>query len=265
MRTCILFTAMLFAHMPYAQDSMTTMPHPAPLVVEVWSDVVCPFCYIGKRELERALERFPHRDRVRVEWKSFELDPTAPARSAEDTYAMLARKYGMSREAARQRTADVVARAATLGLHYDFDRVVLTNSFHAQRLIQLAKAHGLGDAAEELLFKAYFTEGADIGDAATLVRLAGAIGLDAAEAAAMLDSGAYGEAVRADEREAQQLGIRGVPFFVIDRKVAVSGAQSAEHFLAALQQAWGGRPTAMSSTGQMCAPEDADCIPSRTE
>lgn len=265
MRISVHFSAMLVAHSLFAQDSMTNMQHPAPLVIEIWSDVVCPFCYIGKREFEAALERFPQRDRVRVEWKSFELDPSAPARSAEDTYTMLAQKYGMSRDAARSRVADVAARAASLGLHYDFDRAVPANSFHAHRLIQLAKAHGLGDAAEERLFKAYFTEGAHIGDAATLVRLAGEIGLDAAEASAMLESGDYGVAVRADEREAEQLGIRGVPFFVIDRKLAVSGAQSADHFLAALQQAWAGRPATAPSSGAACAPGNADCLPGRTD
>lgn len=128
------------------------------LTIEIWSDVVCPFCYIGKRELENALAKFAHRDSVRVLWKSFELDPNAPARSTENTYAMLSRKYGMTHEQAVERTRGVRERAAGLGLHYDFDKTVVGSSFDAHRLLQFAKTKGMGDAMKERLFKAYFTE-----------------------------------------------------------------------------------------------------------
>jgi len=212
-----------------------------PLTVEIWSDVVCPFCYIGKREFESALARFPHRDSVNVVWKSFELDPDAPPRSTQDTYGMLSEKYGMTREQAMERTRGVRERAASLGLHYDFDKTVVGSSFDAHRLIQLAKSKGLGDAAEERLFKAYFTEGKHLADPATLLAIGSAIGLAGKEVEAMLKSDALTDEVRSDEREARELGITGVPFFAFDRRLAVSGAQSADVFLGALEQAWSAR------------------------
>ena len=224
--------------------SSLTSSNAAPLTIEIWSDVLCPFCDIGKREFEQALSRFEHRDQVRIEWKSFELDPNAPVRSEEDTYTMLARKYGMTRADAQARSAGVADRARTLGLQFNMDKAVIANSFDAHRLIQLAKAQGLGDAAEERLFNAYFTDGVCISDHAELVKLGVEIGLDASAVSAMLTSDSYSEAVRTDEYEAQQFGIRGVPFFAIDRKFAVSGAQSADHLLGALQHAWRERSTA---------------------
>jgi hypothetical protein len=244
---------------PHERASMkNTTTDRAPLTVAIWSDVLCPFCYIGKREFENALSRFPHRDDVLVEWKSFELDPNAPVRSDEDTYTMLARKYGMSRDDAKARVAGVRVRARSLGLTYDFDKAVIANSFNAHRLIQLAKTKGLGDAAEERLFKAYFSEGLHIGDSATLVRLGAEIGLDPDEVSAMLAGDAFTEAVRIDEYEAQQFGIRGVPFFAIDRKYGVSGAQSADHILGALEQAWKGRPVMAPADGAVGEPGKAD-------
>ncbi len=223
---------------------MTTTPTGGPgqpLTVEVWSDVVCPFCYIGKRELEAALSRFAHKDSVVVVWRSFELDPNAPANSGESTYSMLSRKYGMTLEQARVRSAGVKERAETLGLHYDFDKTVVGNSFDAHRLLQFAKTKGKGDAMKERLLKAYFTEGRHISDHATLRDLATEVGLQEAEVSAVLASTAYANEVRSDEQEARQLRITGVPFFVLDRRLGVSGAQSSDHFLQALEQAWGER------------------------
>lgn len=211
------------------------------LTVEIWSDVVCPFCYIGKREFENALARFEHRDQVEVEWKSFELDPNAPERSPHDMYGMLVAKYGGTRESAQARVQGVVQRAKTVGLDYQMDKAIIGSSFHAHRLIQFAKTKGKGAEAEERLFKAYFVDGLHLADKPTLVRLAGEIGLDKKEVEAMLASTDFTDEVRADEREAQQLGIRGVPFFVLGRKYGVSGAQARDHFLEALQQAWAER------------------------
>ncbi|MBX2972069.1 MAG: DsbA family oxidoreductase [Flavobacteriales bacterium] len=208
------------------------------MTIEIWSDVVCPFCYIGKREFESALQRFEHRDKVKVVWKSFELDPNAPERSEYDMYGMLVSKYGGTREDAKARVQGVVQRAKTVGLDYQMDKAIIGSSFHAHRLIQFAKAKGKGAEAEERLFRAYFIEGKHIADKTVLAQLAGEIGLDKAEAEQMLASTAYTDAVRADEREAQQVGVRGVPFFVIDRKYGVSGAQQSAHFLGALEQAW---------------------------
>ncbi len=232
------------------------------LTVEIWSDVVCPFCFIGKREFEAALARFPHRDSVEVVWKSFELDPNSPVRSAEDTYTMLANKYGMSREDARNRVSGVAQRGQTVGIAFNFDAVTNANSFDAHRLIQFAKSKGKGDAIEEALFGAHFTQGAVVSDRPTLVRLGVSVGLDAAELERMLaDQNAFADAVRTDEREAQQFGIRGVPFFALDRKYAVSGAQSAQHFSSALEQAWKERPVPEGVSGAVCDPEKADCLP----
>lgn len=211
------------------------------LTVEIWSDVVCPFCYIGKREFERALSHFPERDKVNVIWRSFELDPQAPARSEHDMYGMLATKYGGTRDDAKARVAGVVERANTVGLTYNMDIAVMGSSFDAHRLLQFAKTKGLGDAMKERLFKAYFTEGAHLADVPTLIRLGSEAGLDGGEVAQMLSTTAFTAEVRADEQEARGIGVRGVPFFVFDRRFAVSGAQDHSTFLGALQQAWGTR------------------------
>ena len=208
------------------------------MTIEIWSDVVCPFCYIGKREFENALAHFPHKEEVVVEWKSFELDSNAPKRSEQDMYGMLVSKYGGTRDDARDRVQGVVDRAMTVGLDYQMDKVIIGSSFDAHRLIQLAKSMGLAPEAEERLFKAYFMEGAHLANHAMLVRMAEEIGMDVKEVEMMLASTRYTEEVRSDEREAQQLGVRGVPFFVIDRKRGVSGAQASDHFLGALEQAW---------------------------
>lgn len=212
-----------------------------PLTVEIWSDVVCPFCYIGKREFESALARFPHRDSVNVVWKSFELDPDAPAKRDVDTYGMLMEKYGMTREQAIGRTSGVRERAASLGLHYDFDKAIVGSSFQAHRLLQLAKRKGLGDAAKERLFKAYFTEGRHIADRTTLMELGSDIGLPAAEVEELFRSDTYTQEVRGDEQQAAELGVTGVPFFALDRRLAVSGAQTEAVFLGALEEAWAAR------------------------
>ena len=211
------------------------------MTIEIWSDVVCPFCYIGKREFENALQQFDHKADVKVVWKSFELDPNAPARSEHDMYGMLVSKYGGTRDDAKARVQGVVDRAKTVGLDYQMDKAVIGSSFDAHRLIQLAKTKGKGAEAEERLFKAYFTEGVHLADHASLVRLGQEIGLDKDEVSTMLASTRFTDEVRTDEREAQQLGIRGVPYFVIDRRYGVSGAQQRAHFLGALQQAWAER------------------------
>lgn len=203
--------------------------------IDIWSDVACPFCYIGKRHLEAALEQFPHKDNVEVTWHNFELDPNAPKDNKEDQYALLARKYGMSREQAIENTERVAASGAAAGLAFDFDKVIPTNTFDAHRLIQFAAQHGKQDEMEERLFSAYFMEGKHISDKATLLAIAADLGLDAT---AVFSSDVYTNEVRKDEAEAQSLGIRGVPFFVFDRKYAVSGAQPVTAFTQTLQKVW---------------------------
>ena len=212
--------------------------------VEIWSDVVCPWCYIGKRRFEAALARFTHRDEVTVEWKSFELDPGAassPADEAPDPsgYARrLAGKYGTTEAEAEKMLASMTGAAAVEGLDFRFDRAVPANTFEAHQLVHLAAQHGRQDVMKERLLRAYFTEGAAVGDREVLVRLAAEVGLDAEEVRTALSSQRFAPAVRDEQAEATALGIRGVPFFVVDRRYGVSGAQPADQLLEVLDRAW---------------------------
>jgi predicted DsbA family dithiol-disulfide isomerase len=205
----------------------------APLTVEIWSDVVCPWCYVGKRRFEKALAGFEHRDEVEVIWRSFELDPNAPPERESRSAEHLARKYGMSVEQAERSNAQMTELAASEGLEYHLDRTRGGNSFDAHRLIHLAADHDRQGEMQERLFRAYFTEGEAIGDAETLVRIAIEMGIDPTG----LKGGAYGDAVRADEELARRIGIQGVPFFVLNRRYGVSGAQPSELLLKALEKA----------------------------
>ncbi|MBE9667740.1 DsbA family oxidoreductase [Mucilaginibacter boryungensis] len=206
--------------------------------VEIWSDVMCPFCYIGKRRFEEALAQFPNADKVEITWKSFQLNPDQVTDPTISIHQYLADIKGWQLDYAKQLNQQVSDMAQSVGLHYDFDRAVVANSFDAHRLVQLAKKHNLGDAAEEALFKAYFTEGKNIADNNTLIALGTSIGLDADELKQVLNTDAYADAVKHDIEEAQQLGIRGVPFFVMNDKYAVSGAQPTEVFLQTLEKAF---------------------------
>jgi predicted DsbA family dithiol-disulfide isomerase len=210
----------------------------AQLTVDIWSDVVCPWCYIGKRRFEAALAQFEHRDDVTVLWHSFELDPDAPPIAEGRSAERLAAKYGMTVEEAARRQAEITTLAAQDGLTYDLAESRGGNTFDAHRLIHLAAEHGLGNAAMERLMQAYFSEREAIGDPDTLQRLAVEAGLPAEEVREVLEGERYADAVRADERAATQIGVRGVPFFVLGRKYGVSGAQPSEVLLQALQQAW---------------------------
>lgn len=232
--------------------------------VEIWSDIMCPFCYIGKRKFEAALEQFPGKENITVEWKSFQLNPELKSQPGKDVYDYLAEIKGQSREWSVAMHEQVTGTAKQAGLTYNFDKAVIANSFDAHRLIQLAKQHQLGDAAEERLFHAYFTEGKDVSDHNTLLELGTEIGLDKDAITATLQSSDLADAVNKDVQEAQQLGVRGVPFFVLDRKFAVSGAQPTDAFTQALEQAYGEwkktQPVAELETlsGQVCTP-DGDC------
>jgi len=206
--------------------------------VEIWSDVVCPFCYIGKRHFEQALAQFPQAGEVEVVWHSFELDPHSQPQPGVSLTETLAHKYGQSVEWAEQMQQRVAAQAAQAGLNFQLDKAAPANTFNAHRLIHLAARYGKQDAAKERLLKAYFEEGERVDDPDTLIRLAAEIGLDAAEVRTLLQSDELATEVRHDEQEAQALGIRGVPFFVIDRKYGISGAQPSSVFLEALQQTY---------------------------
>ncbi len=206
--------------------------------VDIWSDVVCPFCYIGKRQFETALEQFEHKDEVEIVWHSFELDPNMPKPSVGNLYDMLAQKYNITRERAEFMSKGVVEMAELVGLHYDMDAAKPANSFDAHRIIKLANKHGLADAAEERFFAAYFTQGKDIADAETLKQLGIEIGLNAQEIDAVLASDEYTNEVHADQDLAKQMNITGVPFFVMNNKYGISGAQGGQTFLKSLQAIW---------------------------
>lgn len=206
--------------------------------VSIWSDVRCPFCYIGKRKFEKALEAFSDKDKVEVIWRSFELDPDLETRTDVNVVDYIAAIKGMSKEQAEEMHDHVSRVAGEVALEFHFDRAVLANSFNAHRLIQLAKSYGLGNEMEEQLFQAHFTDGKNIDDHEVLVQAGVAVGIDEKEVKDMLSSGAFAEAVRRDEEEAHAIGVRGVPFFVFNDRYAVSGAQSPDVFLQALHQSW---------------------------
>ncbi len=232
----------------------------AKLDIHVWSDIACPWCYVGKRRLEAALAQFPHRAATSVVWRAFELDPGAPAAAAAagPGYAeRIARKYQTRVADAEAMIQRMVGVAAGDGLELRFDRIRPGNTFDAHRLVHLAHERGVQDAVKERLLRAYLTEGESMSDPETLVRLTTSAGLDAEEARAVLAGDAGAAEVRADEEEAAALGIRGVPFFVIGR-YAVSGAQPVEVLLRALQQAWTevpGTSAAAFAEGAACGPE----------
>ncbi len=229
------------------------------LRIDVWSDIACPWCYVGKRRLEAALAGFPHRDAVQIVWRAFELDPSAPPeRDRSGSYAeRLSKKYGSSVREAEKMIDRMTEVAAEDGLDFRFDKVRSGNTFDAHRVIHLAGERGKQDAVKERLLRAYLTEGELMGDPEVLVRLAGEAGLDPEEVRAMLASDANIKHVREDEDEARKLGISGVPFFVMGGKYAVSGAQPAEVLLRALNRAWddlGARPVVYAE-GAACGPD----------
>jgi predicted DsbA family dithiol-disulfide isomerase len=209
--------------------------------VEIWSDVVCPWCYVGKRRFESALARFDHRDDVEVVWRSFELDPEAPARREGTAAEHLASKYGMSPEQVLASQERLTGLAAAEGLEYHLDATAGGNTFDAHRLIHLGAAHGLQDDVKERLMFAYFTEGAAIGEPDVLQRLGVEVGLPGDEVAELLAGDRFAAEVRADEHRARLFGVSGVPFFGIDERYGVSGAQSSDLILSALDQAWAER------------------------
>jgi predicted DsbA family dithiol-disulfide isomerase len=206
--------------------------------VEIWTDVVCPWCYLGKRHLERALDRFPHRGEVEVVYRSFELDPSAPPGPGTPTVEVLASKYGMSAEQARDAQRQMEQRAAQDGLTFRMEGLRSGNTRDAHRLLQLAKARGRQAELAERLHRAYFTEQASIFDHASLASLAAGAGLDRDEVLAVLAGDDYGQAVDDDEELARAFGVTGVPFFVLDRRYAIAGAQPAETIAQALERAW---------------------------
>ncbi|MRG86109.1 DsbA family oxidoreductase [Salinibacillus xinjiangensis] len=207
--------------------------------IEVWSDFVCPFCYIGKTRLEQALDRFPHQNDVELEFKSFELDPNAQEYNGKSIHEALASKYGMSVEEAKRANEGVGKQAADVGLTFNFDNMKPTNTFDAHRLAKFAKEQGKEKEATNKLLYAYFTESKNLSDEDTLADIAEDTGLNRETALEVIrDKNAYANDVRIDENLAQQYGVQGVPFFIINQKYAISGAQPLETFMNALEKVW---------------------------
>jgi predicted DsbA family dithiol-disulfide isomerase len=206
--------------------------------VDIWSDIRCPFCYIGKRKFEMALERFPQKDKVTVTWHSFELDPGVKTQPEVNVLDYLAKIKGITREEAAHLHDHVTEVAHDVGLTFRFDRSVLANSFNGHRLIQLAKVRGVANETEEALFRAHFTDGKNIDDPEILVAIGAEAGIPRTEIEGLFSSDNYAKEVRDDQAQARAIGIRGVPFFIFNNKYAVSGAQSPDFFLQTLSKAW---------------------------
>ncbi len=226
--------------------------------IEIWSDVACPWCFIGKRRFEAALAEFPHRESVEVQWRSYQLDPGLPEHYDGTELEYLSTRKGMAPQQVSQMFEHVAEQARGEGLEYRFDNVVVANSFTAHRLIHLAAAHGKQDPAKERLLSDHFEHGKDIGSQAYLTALGSDLEIPDAEVEALFTTDKYADDVRNDFEEGRALGINGVPFFVIDRKFGLSGAQPTETFTAALNQAWqDANPLVLvnSGDGEACGPD----------
>ena len=224
--------------------------------VEIWSDIACPWCYVGKRRFESALARFEHRDDVRVIWRSFELDPSAPRERKGDRAARLAEKYGMTLEQAQAAERQLTDVAAAEGLDFRFDIARSGSTFDGHRIIHLAAEYDLQDAMKERLLRAYFTGGELVADHDALVRLATGVGLPEHEARATVSSDRFADAVRDDEVTAQRLGITAVPTFVVDRALGASGAHPPDQLLDLLRRGWESRaPVNVVTGGESSGPD----------
>ncbi len=208
------------------------------LKIQIWSDIMCPFCYIGKRKIEEAIKQFEHKESIVIEWKSFQLDPSFVATPHESIAEHLAEKYGRDIDWANSSLQNMTENAKQSGLDFHFEKSILANSLNAHRLMHLAKKYNRSNELKELLFKAYLTEGKDVNNWNTLEEIGVAVGLPIDEIVALITTDDYTKQVNEDQQEAQKLGVSGVPFFVIDNKYSVSGAQATEVFLQTIEKAW---------------------------
>lgn len=206
--------------------------------IEIWSDIACPFCYIGKRKIEKAISKFEHGDQVEIEWKSFQLNPDQVTQPDQNPLELLAQMKGWSLEQTKEMMGSVTQMAADEGLEYHLDKTVVANTKKAHRLLHLAKSVGKGDELKERLLKAHFTDALNVDDDAVLLKLGEDVGLDAAAIQEVLTSDKFDNEVDQDIYESRQVGVRGVPFFVLDRKYGISGAQPDAVFDDTLQKAW---------------------------
>ncbi len=224
--------------------------------IEIWSDFACPFCYIGKKRFEQALNEFKHKDSIEVIYKAYQLNPNAPKVMEGTAYESFAKGHGTTPEQAKQKFEMFTQNAKTVGIEYRYDIIQLTNTFDAHRLAKWANQFGKEDLLTNRLMKAYFTDGLNIADHQTLENLAKEIGLNEVEAHTVLASNQYKDQVLAEQQESKQLGVQGVPFFVLNRKYGISGAQQKEYFTQALNQIWQEEKPLDTLNG---ANEDAAC------
>ncbi len=206
--------------------------------VEIWSDIVCPFCYIGKRKFENALKTLPFKDKIEIHWKSYQLNPSLQVEKGVDAYDVLARKKGQPREWAIEMYTNIQEAGKQVGLDFRFDHAIPANTFEAHRFAQLAKSIGKGNEAEEMLFKAYFTDGKDLSDAEILRNIGKELGIEEESLETLFSTDIFSGEVQKDLYEAEQIRIQGVPFFVFDRKYAISGAQDEIAFSQTLEKSF---------------------------
>ena len=228
--------------------------------VEIWSDIVCPFCYIGKRKFEQALQQFDGKENVIIEWRSFQLDPAMEYVAGQSVHEYLGRRKGGTTADGKQMNDNMAAIAKEVGLEYDFENAIINNTLDAHRLLHLSKKAGLQNEMKERLFAAYYTQGKNIGDLETLIELGTEVGLDATEIRTTLESNLYANEVEQDQMVAQQIGATGVPFFVFDNKYAVSGAQPTEVFKQVLDKIKEEqKPTILGKDGEGCCTAEGGC------
>lgn len=234
------------------------------MTVEIWSDIMCPFCYMGKRKFERALEKFPHKDSLEITWKSFQLNPELITDTTKSIYQYLSEVKGMDIQHAKDLNSQLADAAKELGLELNFDKVIVANTLKAQKFVHLAAKEGMQDEAEEALFKAFFKEGKNVDDIIVLAEIGNQLGLNTENLDERLNADSLYEEVRMDLYEAHQFRITGVPFFAFNRKFAVSGAQEPEVFFSTLTKAFAEWRTEMpvtelvEVTGQVCS-TDGNC------
>src|SRR4051794_36222647 len=228
--------------------------------VEIWSDVVCPFCYIGKRRFEKALEDFKAKDKVEIEWKSFQLDPDMEYVPGQSVHEYLGKRKGASAVEGKRMNDAMAAMAKEVGLEYNFDKAIINNTFQAHRLLHFAKEKGVQTEMKERLVRAYYTEGKDIGDIETLAQLGEEVGLQPEDIRTVLQSDKYTQDVLIDQYKAQQVGANGVPFYVFNNKYAVSGAQPSELFAQVLEKVWEEeKPVVITGQGEGFCTVDGVC------
>ncbi len=228
--------------------------------IEIWSDFACPFCYIGKKRFEAALNQFKHKDQVEVIYKAYQLNPNAPKYMSGSAYETFSKSHHMTIEQAKQRFEMISEHAKTVGLNFNYDRIQMTNTLDAHQLLKWANDHGKANLMMERLMAAYFTEGKNISDLNVLLEISADLGLDRKSAFQMLSDGHYKEAVERDQIEAREIGVQGVPFFVINRTYGVSGAQESTYFVKALEQIYHEEQIQVMTTQNNAMCDDDHCI-----